>query len=88
MSPLRIDREEAGRRVIEIVDGVLQFLEDVLLALAVARHVGDGPDASAARRACASPSGRTRKRSQRAALALEPGDAHLFLQRGGLRAPP
>ena len=38
-----IDREEAGRRVIEIVDGVLQLLEDVLLALAVARHVGDGP---------------------------------------------
>jgi hypothetical protein len=38
-----IDGEEAGRRVIEIVDGVLQLLEDVLLALAVARHVGDGP---------------------------------------------
>ena len=29
-----IDREEAGRRMVEIVDGVLQLLEDVLLALA------------------------------------------------------
>ena len=39
-----IDREEAGRRMVEIVDGVLQFLEDVLLALAIARDVGDGPE--------------------------------------------
>ena len=38
-----IDREEAGRRVVEIIDGVLQFLEHVFLALAVARHVGDRP---------------------------------------------
>ncbi len=38
-----IDREEAGRRMIEIVDGVLQLLEHVFLALAVARHVGDRP---------------------------------------------
>ena len=30
-----IDREEAGRRVVEIVDRVLQLLEDVLLALAL-----------------------------------------------------
>ena len=43
-----IDREEAGRRVVEIVDGVLQFLEDVFLPLAVARHVGDGPQRQAA----------------------------------------
>ena len=39
----RIDRHEAGRGMVEIVDGVLQLLEDVLLALAVARHVGDAP---------------------------------------------
>ncbi len=29
--------------MVEIFDGVLQFLEDVFLALAVARDVGDGP---------------------------------------------
>ena len=39
----RIDREEAARRVIEIFDRVLQFLEHVLLALAVAGDVGDRP---------------------------------------------
>ena len=37
------DREEAGRRVVEIVDGVLQFLEDVLLPLELARDVGERP---------------------------------------------
>ena len=37
---LGIDGEEAGRRVIEIVDGVLQLLKDVLLPLALAGHVG------------------------------------------------
>ena len=40
----RIDREEAGRRVVEIIDSVLQFLEHVLLTLTLARHVGDRPD--------------------------------------------
>ncbi len=39
-----IDREEAGRRVIEIVDRVLQFLKDVLLALALAGDIGQRPD--------------------------------------------
>ena len=39
----RIDREESARRVIEIFDRVLQFLEHVLLALAVAGDVGDRP---------------------------------------------
>ena len=38
-----IDREEARRRVVEIVDGVLQLLEDVLLPLELARHVGQRP---------------------------------------------
>ena len=38
-----IDREEAARRVIEIFDRVLQFLEHVLLPLAVAGDVGDRP---------------------------------------------
>ncbi|HEV2606923.1 MAG TPA: hypothetical protein VGT79_02965, partial [Xanthomonadaceae bacterium] len=35
----RIDREEPARRMIEIFDGVLQFLEHVLLARAVAGDV-------------------------------------------------
>src|SRR5258708_30268390 len=38
-----IDREKAGRRMIQIVDRVLQLLEHVLLARAVAGHIGDGP---------------------------------------------
>ena len=38
-----IDREEPARRMIEIFDGVLQFLEHVLLPLAVAGDVGDRP---------------------------------------------
>jgi hypothetical protein len=39
-----IAREESRRRVIEIVDGVLQLDEGVLLALALARHVRHAPD--------------------------------------------
>ena len=39
----RIDREEAARRVVEIFDRVLQFLEHVLLTLAVTGNVGDRP---------------------------------------------
>ncbi len=38
-----IDREETGRRVVEIVDGVLQLLKHVFLAFTVAGHIGDGP---------------------------------------------
>ena len=38
-----IDRHEARRRMIEIVDRLLQLLEDVLLALAITRDVGNGP---------------------------------------------
>ena len=38
-----IDREEPARRMIEILDRVLQFLEHVLLPLAVAGDVGNRP---------------------------------------------
>ena len=36
--------EESGRRVIEKVDRMLQFLEDILVSIAFPRHVGDGPE--------------------------------------------
>src|SRR5256714_13403927 len=36
-------REKAGRRVVEIIDGVLKFLKLVFLPLELARHVGDRP---------------------------------------------
>ena len=39
-----IDGEEARRRVIEKVDGVLEFLKDIFVALALARHVRDHPE--------------------------------------------
>ncbi len=39
----RVGRKEAGRRVVEEIDGVLEFLKDVLVAFALARHVRDGP---------------------------------------------
>ena len=42
-APVRLEREEAGRRVVEVVDGVLQLLKDVLLVLALARDVADEP---------------------------------------------
>ena len=42
-APVRLEREEAGRRMVEIVDGVLEFLKDVLLVLALARDVADQP---------------------------------------------
>ena len=60
---LGIDREEAGRRMVEIVDRVLELLEDVLLALALVRDVGDGPERRRAGRSGAA-SGRTRTRYQ------------------------
>ena len=40
----RIDREEAARRMVEILDRVLQFLKYVLLPLAIAGDVGDRPN--------------------------------------------
>ncbi len=39
-----VDRDEAGGRMVEIVDRVLQLLEGVLLALALRRDVGDRPE--------------------------------------------
>lgn len=40
---LRIGGEEAGRGVVEIIDGALQFEKGVVLPLAVAGDVLDGP---------------------------------------------
>ena len=76
---LVIDREESGRRVIEIIDGVLQFLKDVFLPLALARDVGQRPDRqppvapAAAERPDAKPQPARRP-------ALGAGNPHLFLQ--------
>ena len=42
-APVRLEREEAGRRVVEVVDRVLQLLKNVLLVLALAGDVGDQP---------------------------------------------
>ena len=44
-----IDRKKAGRRMIEIVDRVLQFLKDVFLPVALTRHVAERPDGEASR---------------------------------------
>ena len=41
--------KEAGGGMVEEVDGVLEFLEDVLVALALAGDVGDAPQADVAR---------------------------------------
>jgi hypothetical protein len=38
-----IDREKAGRRMIEIVDGVLQLLKHIFVALEFSGDVGDVP---------------------------------------------
>ena len=35
--------EKTGRRMVEKIDRVLQFLKDILVPLALARHVGDRP---------------------------------------------
>ena len=75
----RIDREEAARRMIEIFDRVLQFLEDVFLPLAVAGDVGDRPHRVFRLRAWPSPSGRTRMRSQRPWPPSLARDADFFL---------
>jgi hypothetical protein len=42
-----LGRKEARRRVVEIVDRVLQLLKHILVALKLARHVGQGPDGHA-----------------------------------------
>src|SRR5207244_7268467 len=73
-----IDREEAGWRVVEVVDGVLQLLEDVLLPLAVAGNVGDAPERELAEALAVAE--RADAQSQPAhRLALEAGDPHLLL---------
>ena len=75
----RIDREKAGRRVVEIIDGVLQFLEHVFLALAVARHVGDRPHRHAG--VVLAQAERTHVQAQPArAMRRRAGHAHLLLQ--------
>ena len=74
----RIDREEAARRVIEIFDRVLQFLEHVLLALAVAGDVGDRPHRVF--RLALALAERANPHPQPAAVAaVGAGDADLFL---------
>ena len=83
-----IDREEAGRRVIEIVDGVLQFLEDVLLPLAVARDVGDRPRGPARVAPALAAAAARASAASAPASPSSAGDAHLLLQLAGLRAPP
>ena len=76
---LGIDREKAGRRVIEIIDRVLQFLKDILLPLALARHVGQGPDGQAAVAAALAEGPHPQPQPARRP-ALEAGDPDLFLQ--------
>src|SRR6185503_18955090 len=74
-----IDREETGRRVVEIVDRVLKLLEDVFLPLALARDVGDRPHGHAG--VALALSGRPYIESQPArALAVAAGEPHLFLK--------
>src|SRR5690606_17731108 len=46
-APLGIGREEAGRSVVQIVDGALQLAEDTLLARALAADIGDAPQRAA-----------------------------------------
>ena len=80
-----IDREEARRRVIEIVDGVLQFLEDVFLALAIAGHVGDGPHRSAFESRCVAQ--RAYPQAQPPCrLSARPGDPHFLLEAPAIAA--
>ena len=78
-----IDREEAGRRVVEIVDGVLQFLEDVFLPLELAGDVGDRPHREL--RLALAFAERPHPHAQPApGLAAHAVDAHLLLQAAAL----
>ena len=82
-----LGREEAGRSMVEIVDGVLQLLEDVLVPLELARHVGERPDRHAGLALAVAE--RAHADAQPAArLALVGTDAHLLLAAAALRAPP
>ena len=47
--PVRLGREEAGGRMVEVVDGVLELLEHRLLLGPLAGDVGDGPGRDRAR---------------------------------------
>jgi hypothetical protein len=42
-----IDGEEPGRSVIEIVDRMMELMENVLLMLALMRHISDCPHGQA-----------------------------------------
>ena len=82
-----IDGEEAGRRVIEIIDRVLQLLEHVLLALAVARDIGHAPH----RRARGATRRAERAHPEAQPARRRPGQPHFLLQlpafAGGLGQP-
>ena len=76
---LRIDREEASGRMVEIVDGVLQLLEGIFLALEFAGYVRDRPDGCALLTLAVAerPHAHAQPPSLRARLGA---DAHLLLQ--------
>ena len=76
---LAIDREEAGRRVVEVVDGVLQLLEDVFLPLAVTGDVDDAPERELAH-ALAVAERPDAKPEPVHRLAAQAGDADLLLR--------
>ena len=77
--PLRIDREETDRRVIEEIDCVAQLDEEVFLPYTVARHIADGPGRPT--RVGASLLQGSHAEAQPARLtALRPRHPHLFLQ--------
>ncbi len=69
--------------MVEIIDGVLQLLEHVLLALALAGDVGDRPHRQAGV-ALAGPKRAHAQTQPAPALAGLTGDAHLFLQPAAL----
>jgi hypothetical protein len=78
-----IDGEEAGRRMVEIVDRVLQFLEDVFLPLPFARHIVDRPDREP--RLAPRMAERADPEAQpAAALSGRVGDPHLLVQTAAL----
>ncbi len=75
----RIDRKESCRRMVQVVNGVLEFLENVFLTLAVARHVGDRPHGHA--RIASALAKWTHPHAQpTAALCRRAGNPHFFLQ--------
>ena len=76
---LVVDRKKSSGRVIEIVDGVLQFLKHVLLALTFPRDVRKRPDGQR-RRALVAAERPDAESEPTRGLAFHPGDAHLFLE--------